>query len=165
MIYIVVLALCIVAGYSAAVIGHSCWQVARRYLLAVVMVAAAAGATMAQTATPTPTPGYTWENYYATATAAAGLPQLETSGNQAYFGGRPLLPAINPQIFSYLKWLFSTGAQSIFGPFTPILLSLSGLFFLNLVFVVVYLLQNLFAIISKIAWWGFSLIIRLLRGG
>lgn len=165
MIYVIVLALFIVAGYSAVVIGQSCWQVARRYLVAVVMLGVFTGASMAQSATATPTPIFGNNNYSATATAVSGMPQIETSGNQAYFAGRPLLPTINPQIFSYLKWLLSTGAQSVFGPLTPILLSLSGLFFINLVFVVVYLLQNLVSLLAKIAWWGYSLIIRLVRGG
>ena len=165
---IIALALVIVALYALGTIGHSCWQIAKRALV-VMLIASGTVATMAQ-ATPTPpVPDAYRTQYEATATAAAAAFNFTTNGNQALYNNRPLLPSLNTAqvatTFAYTKWLFSTGAQSIFGPLTPILLSLAGLLLLNMIFMVVYIWQNFIMLAIKAAWWFVSLLIRVIRGG
>lgn len=121
-----------------------------------------------QTPTPQPTLQIQADDFLATATAQANAVNLDANGNQVYYNNAPLLPNLSSSstttTIGYTKWLVSTGTASVFGPFTPILVSLALLLTINLVFLLVYIWQKYIVTLIRAAWWVISLVIRIIRG-
>jgi hypothetical protein len=117
--------------------------------------------------TPTPAPtinAFIDDANELVATAQADQYSFDTTENQIYFNGRPILPNLESsnsiRLFSYMKWIVSSGSQAVLGPFSPLMIPLQILIGLSFISLFVYFWENVIATIYKIASFVLSLVIR-----
>lgn len=99
------------------------------------------------------------------ATAQADEINYRAEDDQVFFDNRALLPDIQGEdsrlLFSYSRWLFSNAGREVFGPFAPLLFSMSLLITLGFVSLLVYFWENVVVTSLKIVGFIVNSILRI----
>jgi len=86
---------------------------------------------------------------------------VSTTDNQIFWNGNPILPDEDgASIFGYLKWLVSTGSESLFGPFAPIALHIGILLSLAFLSLVVYFSKMIATALFRGVSWVINSILK-----
>jgi len=98
-------------------------------------------------------------------TAQANLDDLQNSvqvsGEQVYVEGNPVLSNQDDTlVFGYIKWLISTGNESISGPFAPITWTLSILVLLAILSLIMFGVRQVVSLLFRVGWWIISTVLK-----
>lgn len=79
---------------------------------------------------------------------------IGTTDKQIYWNGNPILPNEDgSSVFGYFKWMTSTSAESLFGPFSPLLLHFGILMALVMLSLVIYFGKIIIVTLFKGVSW------------
>ena len=118
----------------------------------------------------TPTPLATVDDFITDsedlmATAQTDQYTFEADGDDIEFEGQSIVPELETAdsilLFSYIKWLVSSGSEAVFGPFSPLLIPLGILLTLAFISLLVYFWENVIVTVLKFVGFIISSILRL----
>ena len=76
--------------------------------------------------------------------------QVFVYNDQIYYEARPLFPGSDATVWSYTKYVTSSAGQSLFGSFSPVVMSFGTLVLIAMIFLVIMFLEKIITMIVKL---------------